>query len=319
MEILSRFADAHGITYPLLADVGSEVITRLGILNTTMEQERAAYGRPIEPRHLGVPYPGTFLIDEDGVLVEKRFEQSHRIRPTANTLLRQLAGDDRVEAEIVAEAGSPGVRVAAWLDTGVIYANQLQEIHVRFELDDDVHVYVDPVPSGFRALEVSVGGDDRLQTEPALAPPGHDFKVAGMTETFSVVEGSVDVTVPFFLLSNRDTAGDPARSMTLSVEVGYQACTGDECFIPERVTLELPLREEPNPGYETADLAALAPLAVRRIIEGPKSEEELLKLVNDALHGVDVTADQLRDVLAVLSDRGLTVSDRGTWRQPDDR
>ena len=34
---LASFSRRHGITFPLLSDVGSEVITRYGILNTVAE------------------------------------------------------------------------------------------------------------------------------------------------------------------------------------------------------------------------------------------------------------------------------------------
>lgn len=316
MEILSRFAAIHGITYPLLADVGSSVITDLGILNVTMDQERAAYGRPIEERHRGVPYPGTFFLDEDGVVAGKRFEQSHRIRPTTNTLLAQLADDHPVRPEIAAEAASPGVRVAAWLDSPALSANQLQNVNVRVAMDDGVHLYTDPVPDGFTALRAHLGGDDRLQVEPVEMPRGHPFTVTGLPERFQVVEGTFDVTIPFFLLSNRDTAGDPVRSVTLTVDLAYQACTDDECFMPEHITLELPLREEPNPGYESTDRGAVAPLVLRRIVEGPKSAAELLVLVNAALEGVEVAAADIDEVLAGLEQKGLvTPGDDGRWAE----
>ncbi len=143
---------------------------------------------------------------------------------------------------------------------------------------------------------------------------GHEFTIDGLDETFHVLDGTIDIAVPFFLLTNRDTAGDGTRQVPFSVEVSYQACTGAECFMPETVTLELELHEAPNPGYETKDLAALAPLVMRRIVEGPKSEAELLDLVNAALEGVEVDAGEISDTLDVLKGRGLVdQNDENLW------
>ncbi len=314
VETLARFSQVHGITYPLLSDVGSVVITEVGVLNTTIEQERAAYGRPMEDRHRGIPYPGTFFLDEYGVVIDRRFEQSHRIRPTATTLLKQLLGDDDVSPAVSAEAASPGVRVAAWLDTDVVFANQLQEVVVRFDMDPDVHLYVDPVPEGFTAVAATLAGDERLRPEPVVIGDGHPFEVDGLDESFSVVEGAVETSIPFVLLSNRDTAGDPDRPVELRVNVFYQACTSAACFMPEELTLRLPLIERANPGYETAEAAAISPLAFRRIVEEPRSDDELLRLVNAALEGTSVSADQLAEVLGKLADDDFIArrSD-GTW------
>lgn len=311
VSTLKRFAESHGVTYPLLSDEGSAVITELGILNVTVEEERAAYKRKVEDRHRGIPYPGSFLLDEEGILVGKRLEQSHRIRPTANTLMRTFFDADGTEPEGVVTTDSPGVQVAAWLDTPIISANQLQEVHIRFLLEPEVHLYTDPVPSGFRSISVSLKGDDSIHAENIPPIEGHEFTIDELPETFHVVEGTIDLAVPFFLLTNRDTAGDRTRHVPLSVEVSYQACTGAECFMPETVTLELELHEEPNPGYETKDIAALAPLVMRRVVESPKNEAELLFLVNAALAGVVVDAAEVRDTLKVLEGRGLVDIDAG--------
>lgn len=315
VSTLTRFAESHGITYPLLSDEGSAVITELGILNVTVEEERAAYNRKVEDRHRGMPYPGSFVIDEDGILVGKQLEQSHRIRPTANTLMSTFFDDGDEPAGMVS-TNSPGVQVAAWLDTDVVSANQLQSAHVRLVLEPDVHVYVDPVPDGFRALSVTLTGDESIRVNDVEPLVGHDFSIDGFDEKFSVLEETIDIAVPFFLLTNRDTAGDGTRPVPLSVEVAYQACTGNECFMPESVTLDLKLSEEPNPGYETKDLAALAPLVMRRIVEAPKSDEELLTLVNAALVGLDVDASEVSDTIDVLVERNLIyANDEGLWAE----
>ena len=200
------------------------------------------------------------------------------------------------------------MQVAAWLDTNVVSANQVQDVHVRFALEPGVHLYTDPVPQGFRAVAVRLGGDPALHVHDVEPLVGHEFTVAGLDETFYVLEDVVEIKVPFFLLTYRDTAGEEGRGVPLSVEIDYQACTDEECFLPETVTLSLELREEPNPGYETKDLAALAPLVMRRIVEGPKTEDELLTLVNSALVGVDVVIEEIRVTVEVLVGRGLVVA-----------
>lgn len=314
VETLDRFAEVHGITYPLLADVGSSVITRLGVLNVTMEQERAAYGRKMEDRHRGVPYPGTFFLDESGVITGKRFEQSHRIRPTGKTLLRELLGDDGSAPEVSAEAASPGVQVAAWLDTAVVHANQLQDVHVRIDLEPDVHLYTEPVPEGFSKLSVALGGVDRLRADPVSIGQGSEFHVEGLPETFYVVEGRVDLVLPFILLSNRDTAGDAIQDIPLTLAVSYQACTSEACFMPETLELALPLKEAPNPGYESSDHAVVSPLVFRRIVEQPRTDDELLVLVNAALDGAEVSMGVVHDVLDDLNEGDFIHQlEDGTW------
>jgi len=44
-EILAAFSEQHGITFPLLSDVGSATITRYGILNTVAEEGLGPNGK----------------------------------------------------------------------------------------------------------------------------------------------------------------------------------------------------------------------------------------------------------------------------------
>jgi hypothetical protein len=60
-------------------DQGSHTIGALGLLNDT----HAFYGIQTREDQQGVAYPGTFVLDEQGVVVDRRFEQSYRVRPTA--------------------------------------------------------------------------------------------------------------------------------------------------------------------------------------------------------------------------------------------
>ena len=310
MKTLRRFSDAFDITYPLLADVGSKVIEELGILNTTMEAERAAYGRKMEARHYRLPYPGTFSLDGDGVVVARSFEQSHRVRPTTNTLLSELTGD--VDPAVSAETSVPGVRVAAWLDAATVSGNQLQYLTVALELDEDVHLYVPPVPDGYTALSIEVDADQPMKVRDHVLPEGQPFRVVGLDEDFRVIEGSETIRVPFYLETDRDTAGDEDLEVDIRVALAFQACTSEACFIPERVELRLPVLEVGNPEYEELNDKSVRPLMIRRLDEQSHTAQSLRNQVQLALRE-QLMQDQVDRLLEDMLGEGLVVNDGSSW------
>ena len=63
-EILAAFSKRLGITIPLLSDVNSQIIKSFGILNTNYPKGHMGFG---------VPFPGTYIVDENGVVTYKEF------------------------------------------------------------------------------------------------------------------------------------------------------------------------------------------------------------------------------------------------------
>ncbi len=74
--ILKKFSDQAKITFPLLSDPESKTIDAYHIRN------EAAKGRAE-----GVPNPGTFLLDRDGVIRAKLFLEGYRDRHTTDALI----------------------------------------------------------------------------------------------------------------------------------------------------------------------------------------------------------------------------------------
>jgi peroxiredoxin len=74
--ILKKFSDQAKITFPLLSDPGSKTIDAYHIRN------EAAKGRAE-----GVPSPGTFILDRDGVIRAKLFLEGFRDRHTTDALV----------------------------------------------------------------------------------------------------------------------------------------------------------------------------------------------------------------------------------------
>jgi len=76
VEILKEFADKRKVTFPLLSDPDSQTIKAYGLLNA------AAKGK-----QEGIPYPGMFVVDKDGVIRAKLFHEGPLKRHTPEDLI----------------------------------------------------------------------------------------------------------------------------------------------------------------------------------------------------------------------------------------
>ncbi len=75
-DVLKKFADQAKITFPLLSDPDSKTIEAYHIRNA------AARGKAE-----GVPEPGTFIVDEKGIVRAKLFLEGYRNRHTTGELI----------------------------------------------------------------------------------------------------------------------------------------------------------------------------------------------------------------------------------------
>ena len=86
-DALRDFRKAHQITYPLLSDPDSKVISDFGILNTLID--------PDDHPWYGIPYPGTYVTHAIGVITHKFFDNNLAVRVGPEQLLRAANGENR--------------------------------------------------------------------------------------------------------------------------------------------------------------------------------------------------------------------------------
>jgi peroxiredoxin len=83
VEVLKQFADQQKITFPLLSDPDSKTIVAYSIKNKEM------VGKKIGSVNVeGVPYPGTFIVDKEGVIRAKLFVDGYRDRHSVDDLVK---------------------------------------------------------------------------------------------------------------------------------------------------------------------------------------------------------------------------------------
>ena len=96
--------DKFGITFPLLSDETSNVIRGFGILNTHI---------PDDHKWSGVPYPGTYMVGDDG-LVFSNFFAEHGTRESVNDMLQEDFQVQEMERGEVQVATSPDLTARAY-------------------------------------------------------------------------------------------------------------------------------------------------------------------------------------------------------------
>jgi len=80
VEVLANFTKKNNITFPLLSDPDSKIIKAYGVLNAEASDKQA-----------GIPHPGTFLIDQQGI-IRAVIPGTVRKRHSADDLLEAAKG-----------------------------------------------------------------------------------------------------------------------------------------------------------------------------------------------------------------------------------
>ena len=77
-ELQQVFVDAQGINYPFLSDIDATSVKALDILNSDYAPGEGNYG---------IPYPGVFVVNTEGVIVGKIFVEGYSTRVDAAGVL----------------------------------------------------------------------------------------------------------------------------------------------------------------------------------------------------------------------------------------
>jgi peroxiredoxin len=257
-EIIAAFSKQRGITFPMLSDAGSETIKRYGILNTVamelvgpnakdpaLADDIKTYVSVVgaNPRMAGIAFPGTFILDRNGRVKSRFFEDFYITRNTSSSIL------------VRAGVGSPlpGTKIStAHLDVATYPSDSAIAPGNRITLALDVtphrgiHVYA-PGASGYRVIAVKLEAQPLITALPIKHPTPQIYFFKPLNERVPVYEK------PFALLQDVELDGTPQAqaalrgkdSLTVNGTLEYQACDDKVCFNPESVPLSWTLTLRP--------------------------------------------------------------------------
>lgn len=174
------------------------------------------------------------MLDGNGIIVEKRFEQSYRLRPTSISLLETAFGAESSLPPLAARAGNEELRTTFWLGAPTYRPYQKLRLEFEIRIAAGLHVYGEPIPERYTPLTVEVEPLEGMEVgnvellEPRLLP------VEGLDEQFFIYDGTVRGALPVVLTKN-------LGEVALSVRLRYQACSDILCYPPAELAVELPV------------------------------------------------------------------------------
>lgn len=250
-DVIKRFTEAFGISFTMLSDVGSEVIERFDLLNPVpqwgleegiddpvMAEIFRTYVSVTRPNELfvGIAFPGTFILDANGKVLERHFEDFYIERNTiSSVLIRRGENLEPVEATRVS---TPQFDLTTYSSNPELAAGNRFSLVFDIEPLEDMHVYA-PGANDYQVVSLNLDPNPYIHLLPMEYPESVMYYFEPFDENVPVY------LEPFTLIQELILDGNPAtqralrgqESITLTGSLDYQACSDTICYPPASIPL----------------------------------------------------------------------------------
>jgi len=260
VQVLAAFSEQHGITFPMLSDSGSAMIKRFGILNPVPEwalgprkddpEVQAAFQRYVSvvrpnPAMVGIAFPGTFILDTQGRVKQRSFEDFYIERNTVSNLLIRL-GNKTDAAVAGTKISTAHLDVTTYPSAATIAPGDRFSVVLEIQPHSSIHVYA-PGAKGYRVISLAIEPNPQIRALAMEYPPSEIYLFKPLNERVPVFQK------PFRLAQELVLEGAPQAQAALRGKEGvtvrgaleYQACNDKECFNPVSVPLSWTLNLRP--------------------------------------------------------------------------
>jgi len=258
-ETLAAFSRQRGITFPLLSDAGSATIKRFGILNPipewamgpdkdnpVVQAEAQKYLTVNAPRAqmAGIAFPGTFVLDRQGRVTSRYFEDFYFERNTVSSILIRLG--NKAVAVTGTKISTGQLDVTTYPSDSAIAPGNRLSIAVDVAPHPGMHVYA-PGAKNYRVIAVTIAPQPFVRVLPMNYPASQIYFFKPLEERVPVYQK------PFTLVQELVLEGTPQAqaalrgkdSVTVNGTLEYQACDDTICYNPASVPLSWTLTLRP--------------------------------------------------------------------------
>jgi peroxiredoxin len=224
-EIMADFGVRRGITFPLLSDPGSRTIDAYGILNTTLDETSNNYG---------IPFPGTLVVDRQGIVTARFFEEAYQERATVSNMLLTLGtGGTPITASRIA---TDHLQITTYASDDMVAPGSLFSLVFDISPRERMHVYA-PGADSYRIVGVNLDSNPLLVTRPLEYPESEIYFFEPLNERVPVFQSPFTLTQHLTVSAAREhrPALADMETVTITGTLDYQACDDRLCFNPQSV------------------------------------------------------------------------------------
>ena len=232
IKVLADFSTRRGVTFPLLSDPGSATIKRYGIFNTTVpESNQQTYG---------VPFPGTFMVNREGVVTSRFFEPAYQERNTVGSIMARLGSGIDADAT---KLSSPRLEITSFVTDAIVAPGTHFSVVVDIRPAPGIHMYA-PGVTGYKPVALMIEPHRWVSIKAGQYPPSEDYHFKPLNEHVPVYQRPFRIVQDLALEASPEaqSALQEVSSLTIEGTLNYQACDDRVCFNPESIPLKWTIR-----------------------------------------------------------------------------
>ena len=226
--ILENFSARRNITFPLLSDPESKIIRDFGILNEKVQQGMQA----------GIPHPGTFVVDAEGRVMAKYFEEDFRQRYSVAGILAGRFGKDI--GAVRSEQELDFFQLISAASDRLVRGGQHIILSLEVRLKPGYRVFAPGVKEDYTPIQWVMTSSDGWRADSPSYPHAKKEKVSGDPDLVPVYSGHFRIIreLAFGAEPQLKPLASPNADITVKGFFRYQACKAEICFPPQDVPLE---------------------------------------------------------------------------------
>lgn len=199
----------------------------------------AVYATVNEPseRLRGIPFPGTFMVDRQGRVTSRFFEDYYWQRGTVSNVLLRLGtgGGTPVQAT---EASTEHLDLRTYPSDATVSLGTRFSIAVDIVPKRGMHLYA-PGASNYRVIALNIATQPHVRTAAVRYPASEMYDFAPLNERVPVYQKPfslvVDVVPEATAEARKGLAG--RNDLVLTGTLDYQACDDKLCYNPASIPL----------------------------------------------------------------------------------
>ena len=255
---MAAFAEQHGISFPLLADPDSETIKRFELLNPvpewafsddsdnpSVQADIETYVSLFNPAEMmiGMAFPGTFMLDANGAVTSRFFEDFYLERNTVSSIVMRLGSELEPAIEAV-RLSTAQVDITTYLSEPTLAIGNRFALMIKVEPHAGMHVYAPG--ADYRVIALEMEPQSHVKVLPLTYPESTTYYFEPFDENVPVYESAFDLVQNLVVDGSREAlaALRDQENLTFNGRLLYQACSETICYPPQTVPLSwtVPLR-----------------------------------------------------------------------------